>query len=208
MKCEFLISKDIMPNCDDPITGGIEANAVIINRDDIDFVATVFNATRKNVIENLVLKSGRRGYGVFVMGNQPFNNTQTTMEEGVNRNSFTNDLGMVILDNDPDICAQVIDNLANGTFVVVFENKHKNKNKAVNAGDSVFQIMGYFQGLRATTLENNKYSEDTEGGWNVLLQETRVPRSGLFLFNGTFEATRTVFESLTEQRFVGNLPPP
>ena len=35
--CESLIKKDIDINCDTPVTRGLEANAVIINRSDIDF---------------------------------------------------------------------------------------------------------------------------------------------------------------------------
>ena len=195
-QCDFLIAQSISPNCDDPIVNGIEQNGVIINKQDIDMTATQYDATRKNVIKKLILNN--KGYKIFVPSKQPFNNTQTTMEVGTNRNSFTNDLAFVVLDNDPDICSKIIDKLANGEFVVVFENKYKNMNKETTPGDSTFQIMGWYQGLRATTLENNKYSEDTEGGWNVVLQETKSPRSGVFLFDTDIEMTRAAFESLTE----------
>jgi len=196
--CDVLISKDISKNCDDMLVAGIEANGVIINRQDIDFDSVTFETARKNVITNLPLKAGKRGYRIYVPTTQPFNNTQTVLQAGTNRNTFTNDLGFVVLDNDPDVCEKIIDGLANGEFVVVFENKFKNLNKPTTPGDSAFQIMGYYQGLRATTLENNKYSEDTDGGWNVLLQETKNPVSALFLYAGTLAATRTLFNALTQ----------
>jgi len=106
-------------------------------------------------------------------------------------------VGMVILDNDPDVCGDVIDSLASGKFVVILENKHKNINKKENAGDSSYQVFGYYQGLQASTLENDKYSEDTEGGWNVVLTETKTPKSALFLYKTDLDTTTKAFESLT-----------
>jgi hypothetical protein len=194
--CEFLIKQSIEINCNDPVTAGIEANGVIVNRQDIDFAEVEFNAIRKNVIEQLALKTGKKGYAVYVPGPTPFNNTTTTMEKGTNRNTFTNDVGFVILNHDPDVCANIIDALANGEFVVVYENKFKNTNKATNPGDSAFQVIGYYQGLKAETLENNKYSAETEGGWNVLLKETKSPKSGLFLYNTSYSVTKATVESL------------
>ena len=196
--CDVLISQDISKNCLDPIVAGIEANGAIINRQDIDIDNVTFDTVRKNIITLLPLKTGKRGYKIYVPSNQPFNNTQTVLEQGTNRNTFTNDLGFVVLDNDPDVCEKIIDGLANGEFVVVFENKFKNLNKPGTPGDSAFQIMGYYQGLKATTLENNKYSEDTDGGWNVLLQETKSPVSGLFLYDSNLPGTRKLFETLTQ----------
>ena len=195
--CEKLITQDIDTNCDDPVVPGIEANGVIINRQDVNFAGVVFDDARKNVIKTLPLKPGKRAYKIYVPGPTPFNNTATTMEAGANRNTFTNDVGFVVLDHDPDVCENIIDPMANGEFVVIYENKFKNLNKAGTPGDSAFQIVGYYQGLKAETLENNKYSEETEGGWNVLLQEVRSPRSGLFMYNTDYATTKTQIETLT-----------
>ena len=192
--CEYLIKQDIEKNCDDLVVAGIEANGVILNRKEIDFGATVFDDVRKNVIKTLVATS--KGFSIYVPGPKPFNNTATTMEKGTNRNSFTNDVGFVILDNDPDVCENIIDQLANGEFVIIYENKFKNTNKPLTPGDSAFQIVGYYQGLKAETLENNKYSEDTEGGWNVLLKETKSPKSGLFLYNTSYTVTQQQIQTL------------
>lgn len=194
--CNTILENDIQSDCDNPVVKGIEADGVIINRSDIDFPEVVFDATRKNVIKTLTLKTGKRGYKVSVMGNDPFTGTTTTMEEGTNRNSFTNNLAFVILDNDPDV-TKIIDSLAGGEFVVVYENKFKNLNKTTNAGDSIFQIVGYYQGLKASALENDKYSEDTEGGWAVTLTETKSPKSALFMYDTSSSATRTAFDELT-----------
>jgi hypothetical protein len=196
--CDVLISLDVQQNCTDRIVAGIEPNGVIINRQDVDMDNVEFDAARKNVISALPIKTGKRGYSIYVPSNTPFNGTQTAFAAGTNRNTFTNDLAFAIMANDPDVCEKVIDGLANGEFVVVYENKYKNLNKESTPGDSAFQVVGLRQGLKATTLENNKYSEDTEGGWNVVLQETKAPESALFLYAQTLAATRTLFNGLTQ----------
>ena len=106
--------------------------------------------------------------------------------------TFNNEFPIVILDNGPGVCENLIDGLANGTFVVVFENKHKG-----TAKDAAFQVFGFYQGLTATSLENDKYNEETEGGWKAVLTEERAPKSGLFLFKTDYETTKALFDSLT-----------
>lgn len=194
--CDNFIKQGISPSCDDPLVQGVEQRGVIINRDDIDFSAAVFNATRKNVIETIALKSGKKGYEVVVMGSTPFTGTNTALATGTYRNTFTNTVSIVILDNGPDVCENVIDGLANGEFVVILENKFKGLQKEENPGDPAFQVYGWYQGLRASEMTNDKYSEDTDGGWAVSLQETRAPKSGVFLFKTDYETTAAAVESL------------
>jgi len=195
--CESLIKKDIEVNCDDPVTGKLEPNAKIANRSDIDFSESVFDPTRKNVLKTLKMKQGKRAYDAYVPNEQGFAGTKASMEKGTYRNTITNDFQMIIFDNGPGICEKVIDGLIDGTFLVVFENKYKSLQQQDNAGDSAFQVMGWYQGLKAEELEDDKYSEDTEGGWRVLLRETKVPKSGLFLFDGDYTTTRAKFDSLS-----------
>lgn len=194
--CDNFIKQGISPSCDDPLVQGVEQRGVIINRDDIDFSAAVFNTTRKNVIETIALKSGKKAYEVVVMGSTPFTGTNTALATGTYRNTFTNTVSIVILDNGPDVCENVIDGLANGEFVIILENKFKGLQKEENPGDPAFQVYGWYQGLRASEMTNDKYSEDTDGGWSVSLQETRAPKSGVFLFKTDYETTAAAVESL------------
>lgn len=194
--CDYMIKQGISPSCDDPIVQGVEQRGIIINRDDIDFSATTFNSTRKNVIETIALKSTKKAYEVIVLGSAPFTGTNTALAAGTYRNTFTNTVSLVILDNGPDVCENVIDGLANGEFVVILENKFKGLQKEENPGDPAFQVYGWYQGLRASEMTNEKYSEDTDGGWAVSLQETRAPKSGVFLFKTDYETTAAAVESL------------
>ena len=80
---------------------------------------------------------------------------------------------------------------------MILENKAKNLLKEENPGDSAFQIYGYYQGLKAAELSNDKYSEDTDGGWSVSLQETKVPKSALFYYKTDYDTTKTAIDTLT-----------
>ena len=77
--CDDILKKDIVPSCDDPVVQGLEQEGVIMNRADVDFAATVFNSTKKNVIETLAMKTGKKAYKVVVPGKNPFTGTKTRM---------------------------------------------------------------------------------------------------------------------------------
>lgn len=196
--CDELLKKDIVPSCDDPVVPGFEQQGIIINRDDVDFASTTFSATKKNVIETLALKTGKKGYKIVVPGNSPFTGTNTALATGTYRNTFTNTLAFVVLDSGPDVCADIIDGLANGSFVVILENKFKSLQKETTPGDSSFQVYGYYQGLTANAITNDKYAEETEGGWAVTLEEQRVPKSALFLFKTDYDTTKSAIDTLTD----------
>jgi hypothetical protein len=196
--CEELISSDIKPSCDNPIVNGVEPIGVIINRSDIDFPNVVYNATRKTVIESLPLKVGKKGYAISIPSNTPFAGTDTNLTEGTNSNKFTSNVGFVILNNDPDVTEKIIAGLANGTYVVVIQNKYNNKDKATTPSDSVHEVYGMDKGLRASALGNDKYSADTDGGWSVVLTEKEHPTPAYWLYDTDYATTATAFEALTD----------
>jgi hypothetical protein len=43
---------------------------------------------------------------------------------------------------------------------------------------------------------NEKYSEDTDGGWLITLQEQRAPKSAMFFFDTDAATTATAYEAL------------
>lgn len=185
--CDSYISRDITINCDSEQTRGLEEDGIIINRSHVDFAKTVFG-DKKNIIKTLVLKTGYRGYEVRSAGATPYTGTVTSMVKGTYKNTWNNTLPIVILSNAPEVVEEIIEGLANGTFVVILRNKTK--------GEGEYQIYGYHQGLMAETIENDKYSEETEGGWLATLQETGSPKAAMFLWNTDGETTGAAYESL------------
>lgn len=192
--CDSLLTNGIIVECDEIVTPGFERDGVIINRRHIDFSATKFDESSKNVITELVLKTGYYGSAVHQLGNTPYNGTNTSFVKGTYVNKFNNTVSLVVLDNGPRVCQNVIDGLANGEFVVILRNKHKGLD-----GRSEFQIYGYYQGLHAETMDNGKYDEEVEGGWKVTLMETNAPKSGLFLWDTDLETTEAKFNALKEE---------
>lgn len=189
--CDSIISKGIAVDCDSPLVRGLEADGLIINRNDVEFGQTVFDNDNKNVVKSLILKATKKGYSVVQQGASPFNGAKTTLATGTYRNTFTNEVQIAVLDNSPEVARDIIDGLANGSFVLILKNKHKGA-----AGKSEYQIYGYYQGLRASAIDNEKYSEDTDGGWLVTLQETSVPKSALFYFNTDSKTTEKQYNTL------------
>ena len=193
-QCETLLKKDIEQDCESPIVKGLEKDGILINRSDIDFSNTVFDNQSKNIIKQLILKSGKKGYSVVQMGNSPFNGAKSDLVVGTYRNKWTNEVPIVVLDNGPEVCEKVIDGLANGSFVLIVKNKHKGAD-----GKAEYQVYGYYQGLQASAGTNEKYSEDTDGGWLITLQEVGAPKSALFYFNTDSTTTAAQFEALTTE---------
>ena len=189
--CDYLISKAISVDCENQSVAGLEPNGLIINRDDIDFSATTFNAQNPNIIETLVLKTGKKAYDIIQQGATPFTGVASNLNVGTYRNTWTHDVPIAVLGNDPDIAANIIDKLSNGTFVVILRNVQKG-----TTGDAEYQVYGYAQGLRASEGVNEKYSEDTDGGWLITLQEQRAPKSAMFFFNTDASTTATAYEAL------------
>lgn len=189
--CDYLISKAISVDCENQSVAGLEPNGLIINRDDIDFSATTFDAQNPNIIKTLVLKSGKKGFDIIQQGATPFTGVASNLNVGTYRNTWTHDVPIAILGNDPDIAANIIDKLSNGTFVVILRNVAKGI-----TGDAEYQVYGYAQGLRASEGVNEKYSEDTDGGWLITLQEQRAPKSAMFFFNTDATTTATAYEAL------------
>ena len=189
--CDYLISKAISVDCENQSVAGLEPNGLIINRDDIDFSATTFDAQNPNIIKTLVLKSGKKAYDIIQQGATPFTGVASNLNVGTYRNTWTHDVPIAVLGNDPDIAANIIDKLSNGTFVVILRNVQKG-----TTGNAEYQVYGYAQGLRASEVVNEKYSEDTDGGWLITLQEQRAPKSAMFFFDTDAATTATAYEAL------------
>ena len=185
--CDFALAQDISVNCEKPQQAGLRNTGWLVIYVDIDW-ATL--AQTDNVVSKLALASGR-AYKVVVQGKTPFTGTQTALTTGTYLNKFTKTAAIVVLNSGPDVSKNVIDQLANGRFVFIFENKYRGADDK-----NTFEIYGLEQGLTASEMTNDKYSEDTDGGWAVTLVEEGAPSSGIFLFTESLAATRAALKSL------------
>lgn len=186
--CESLIAQDIIIPCEEQVTKGLESDGLIINRNDIDFTKTTVSG---NIISSIVLKAGKKAYAIRQEGANPYTGTKTELNVGTYRNSWKNTVAIVVLANTPEVCANIIDGLANGKYVVILRNLSKG-----TEGKAEYQVFGFAQALKAASGENDKYSEDTEGGWLVTLEEDSVPKAAYFFFDTSSETTAAKYESL------------
>lgn len=189
--CDYQLAADLAASCTVKPVKGIKSHGFIMNYNDIDFEATSRDENNPNIVKSLILKTGKKAYKMYVPGKSPYTGTKKSMSAGTYRNRFNKDVSIVILDNGPEVAHNIIDQLANGTFVVVLENKFPGSDNK-----NTFEIYGLEAGLTATAMDDDKYSDDTEGGWLATLQEENAPTSGIYLYSESIAATRTALESL------------
>lgn len=184
--CNSLIAQNIAIDCDDLVVRGVEADGLIINRDQVDFASSVVT---DNIISTLTLKTSCVAYEVVQQGATPFTGTQTSLVVGTNRNTWENVVSLVVLGNNPDVNKDIIDPLGNGSFVVILKNKQ-------TANKGKYQVFGWYQGLRASEITSEKYSEDTDGGWAVNLTESQALKSAMYFYKTDDATTDTAYEAL------------
>lgn len=185
--CDFALAQDIAVSCEHPQKAGMQNKGYLINYDEVDW-ATL--AQTDNIVSKLALLKGR-AYEVVIPGKTPFTGTQTALTTGTYLNKFTKTVSIVILNSGPDVSKNVIDQLANGRFIFIGENKYRGADDK-----NAFEIFGLEQGLTASEMTNDKYSEDTDGGWAATLTEENAPSSGIFFFTESLAATRAALASL------------
>lgn len=189
--CDYKLAQNIGASCDNPIVNGLKNKGYLINYDDIDFDSIQRDETNSFIVKTLTLLSGKKAYSAYVPGKTPFTGTKSEMATGTYSNKFNKTASIVVLNSGPDVAKNVISNLANGKYVFIMENKYQGDEQK-----NTFEIYGLEQGLTASEISNDKYSEDTDGGWAVTLVEENAPSAGIFMFNTDIKTTRKALESL------------
>lgn len=159
--CDNMLSADIMASCTEVGELGFRKRGYIFNFDDVDRTTTGQQVTEEGNLIQILLYQNKKGYRIEQLGKQPFEGTNTALVVGAYRNSFTNQVKIFIPDNDS--CAPVVDSIATGKFIVVLDN-----------GVGGFRVYGYYNGLTATEITQTPYSEETDAGWVVTLEETKA----------------------------------
>lgn len=193
--CEKLLAGCIGADCDNPIFSGMESKAWIWNKSEI--ASFTYDTQNPNIVTDITMKEVSAGvdavgYTITQLGKQPFSGTTTSMVEGNTANKFNEVFSFVVPDNSP-AAAMLLDNIANGKFVVVVKNEYTGSD---NKG--VFQIYGAKKGLVATAMERDAYGEDTDGGWAVTLTAENTPNSAMFVYKTDLQTTETFLDSITD----------
>jgi len=191
--CDSVISRDIQVKCDNALVPELEDVAYILNRADIDFDLSSYGTTAFT-LNDIILKAGKTAYKVNQLGDS-FLGAGTEMEKKRFKNTWVTTFPFIIFDNDPET-KENVEGIANGRFVVIWENKYKNIDKALTPGDSTWECVGWKKGLRCETFTSLKYDADTQGGWFATLKELGGPSTPLSVYKTDAATTRAMIEAL------------
>lgn len=197
--CEKLLDKCISVSCSDPIYEGAENLAYIFNKSDI--ASVTYDTQDPNIVTDITMRVIEEGQGsdpdvlatgfkITTLGKSPFNGTNTTLQEGDIMNTFTELFDFAVQDNSP-LAAGILNNLANGKYVVVIENNYPGSD-----GKGKYQILGLKKGLTVNTMERNLYDDTYNGGWHVQMQAEKTPTAALFVYKTDLETTKSYLEGL------------
>lgn len=195
--CGEELGLDIYFDCSTLPIKGFKADAVLINRNDIDFAGITMQSNsgqdpnKSIVLATLPLKTGARGLMVRQAGNTPYSGTQITMEQGTFINTFNKELHLIVFAEKEDSVAFITDALAKGEFVAILRRK-------TPKGNTEYLIFGLDGGLKATEITQDFYSDDTNGAVAVTLTEEDAPVFERFLRAGTFPGNEEDTEALLE----------
>lgn len=162
--CDNMLSADIMASCTEVGELGFRKRGYIFNYDDVDRTTAGQQVSETGSLRSIAMVSGKKGYRIEQLGKQPYEGTNTALVVGTYRNSFTNQVKIFIPDNKQS--APIVDSIATGKFIVVLDN-----------GVGGFRVYGYYNGLTATEISQTPYSEETDAGWVVTLEETKAMSS-------------------------------
>lgn len=197
--CDYLLNGYVGGVCP-PMGQGYEIEGLVMSYDDIDWTQTIINdEDQSNVVQAIVLKSGKQAYPIKQRVNQPFSGSTSEMNAGTLRNTFTHNVSFVLLEDSP-ASAGFVDVLVNGKFVVVLKNTQKstaNLSGTTPYHSQKYPVFGLFNGLKASAVSRDPYG-DQNGGWTVTLTETDSPSAGLFLWpdGGKDAAADAAYEAL------------
>ena len=185
MACQTL-NANILGVCDYENVTGVETDAVIINKLDIDYSATTVT---DNVITVLQLKSGKTGYslkGVKVTNTVVLENVANPSGSDRTKQTFN---AIVSLTSDNALALDKVKGSSDG-FVVVYKAKTK------ESGDiEAFRVLGFRQGLFGSVTHN---SSENGGGASIALASLdgyEEPRTLLFLQSTDYATTQALFDA-------------
>ncbi len=179
--CDTAITNCIKANCNNQMFSGVNPEALIANFNQISGIT--WSLTNGNICTGITM--GNDGattptdycwFTVEQLGKEPFSGSQTELVEGTYGNKFTNTITLAVPDNGPEVCHDIIDQLANGKFVVLIQNDYVHTN-----GDNKYQLFGAKKGLRCTAMTREFYG-DNNSYYIVTLTEENAPISGAFFY--------------------------
>lgn len=190
MACITKIDKDLLFDCDNLPSAGIEKRVVLINREDIDKIAS----TVTDGVVDINLLAGSTGYIIEgIKQINSYNYEVSVNTDSLNRVTHTF-IGRVY-DLTPENKAQINAFINGGNVVAVVENLAK------GAGNtSAFEVLGWENGLEIS--EGVKNSLENDGAFVLTLasnEQTLESRVPLTFLDTDYATSKTKFDNKFEE---------
>ncbi len=185
------ISANIAVNCANPIQGGAEEILYLINREDWDDAAITYNVTNTEIIENIVLSSGKVAYTYAGVNNS--NKPKYELVKGEYSTFYNHEINFKVFDASPTTKEQ-LELLAKGQMVAIVKNKYKGTD-----GNSAFEVYGADAGLICTQNIREIAGGDAGGAFDLILKsdETSLePHMPKTVFITDYATTKAIVEGL------------
>ena len=192
--CGTLLTEDILRECDDNNVGGIETNALLFNKSDIDYLLTTFSATSPTTITNLVLKSGKTGF--YIKGVKQVNNARFELVKKELSNDMYRHLFGGVFANASAKMLDRLEELKNNEsgIVALVETKFKGV-----AQKDAFKLVGFFSGLKLQTAVWGTNENDATVSFELASDEGyEEPKPVLTVLETDYTITSTAFANRFE----------
>lgn len=200
MSCDRITS-NIAHQCLDKLKSGLKDRLYIFNFDDVNKTASTFDPTNKLILTSLVLKTASPALSGYTLDGFNFSNEHdTALAKGKYIDNWDHNLTFRIFDNTPEV-KEWINNATNSRFIVVIENNYSNKN-ASPAGTTVFEVLGWDNGLEISEATRSTTDEDLKGAWTLKAscdEANKEPYPPFTLYYpGGEAATKAALEALVD----------
>lgn len=190
MPCITDINKDLLFDCDNLPSAGIEKNVLLVNRQDINYTTSPVTGG----VVDVNLKPGTEGFMIEgIKQINSYNYEVTVNTDSLNR--VTHSFIGRIYDLSPENKAQINAFVNGANVVAIVENLAKGADQ-LNA----FEVLGFENGLEIS--EGAKNSLENDGAFVLTLSsneqtlESKVP---LTFLDTDFATTKTKFENKLEE---------
>ena len=183
------ISANILIDCDNPLTGGVNDRLILVNKDDWD-QATITPGSG-NVIANIVMATAAVGFK-FEGKNNSVEPRQALVKQRY-AEVYDHEVTFKVFTADSDTKEQ-LEKLAKGKVVAIVENNWKGDD-----GKGAFEAYGVETGLFLQELERTLADADTQGAYNLVLRsseqskESHLPAT---IWSSSYAITKGIVDAL------------
>lgn len=188
--CLTGIDGNIIADCNDMPFAGLESNVRLINRNDIDFSATTFNAD-KTICTAITLKEDAVAYTLVGFKKSNDAGFKLVKKDAVN-DGFTHEIKGVAYNRKADTLDQINKLCKGNKIVAVVEYKHKG-----STSSEAFMVYGIGSGLELSDASHNANANN--GTISIALasvKDEEEPNVPCLLFDTDYATTKGIFDAL------------